>query len=142
MMMLDRPGLVLVVDDEDSDVRLLVEAFREAGLPHRLDGCHDGEGALAYLRDPSKARPDLILLDINLPRKNGHEVLAAIRSDDSLAVIPVLMLTSSAADRDVTAAYRGFANGYVVKPVDVEALLDVARTIDAFWFKLARLPKP
>ena len=140
-----RPGEILVVDDEEGDIRLLVEGFKEARLPHRLHSVADGEAALAFLRRTGeyadRPRPDLVLLDINLPRLSGLEVLAALKADQSLRQVPVVMMTSSAAERDVAVAYAAGANSYIVKPADVARLVDIAETIDAFWFRTARLPR-
>ena len=139
-----RPARILLVEDNEADVRLTREALREAGDGVRLTAVGDGEQALAYLRRQegfSEApRPDLVLLDLNLPRKNGLEVLDDMRADEALAVIPVIMLTSSAARQDVEAAYAHGANAFVVKPQDLDSFIDLIGTIRGFWLGVAQLP--
>ena len=139
-----RPARILLVEDNEADVRLTREALREAGDGVRLTAVGDGEQALAYLRRQegfSEApRPDLVLLDLNLPRKNGIEVLDDMRADEALAVIPVIMLTSSAARQDVEAAYAHGANAFVVKPQDLDSFIDLIGTIRGFWLGVAQLP--
>ena len=139
-----RPARILLVEDNEADVRLTREALREAGDGVRLTAVGDGEQALAYLRRQegfSEApRPDLVLLDLNLPRKNGLEVLDELRADEALAVIPVIMLTSSAAHQDVEAAYAHGANAFVVKPQDLDSFIDLIGTIRGFWLGVAQLP--
>ena len=139
-----RPARVLLVEDNEADVRLTREALREAGDDVRLSTVGDGEQALAYLRRDggfSEApRPDLVLLDLNLPRKNGLEVLEELRADPSLAQIPVIVLTSSAAQSDVEAAYAGGANAFVVKPHELDAFMDLINAIRGFWLEVAQLP--
>ena len=139
-----RPARILLVEDNDADVRLTREALREAGESVRLSAVGDGEQALAYLRRQAgfaeAPRPDLVLLDLNLPRKNGLEVLDAMRADEALAVIPVIMLTSSAARQDVEAAYAHGANAFVVKPQDLDSFMDLIDSIRGFWLGVAQLP--
>ena len=139
-----RPARILLVEDNEADVRLTREALREAGDGVRLSAVGDGEQALAYLRRQAgfaeAPRPDLVLLDLNLPRKNGLEVLDEMRSDEALAVIPVIMLTSSAARQDVEAAYAHGANAFVVKPQDLDSFMDLIGTIRGFWLGVAQLP--
>ena len=139
-----RPARVLLVEDNEADVRLTREALREAGDGVRLSAVGDGEQALAYLRREGgfaeAPRPDLVLLDLNLPRKNGLEVLDELRADPSLAPIPVIMLTSSAARSDVEAAYARGANAFVVKPLELDAFMDLIGAIRGFWLEVAQLP--
>jgi chemotaxis family two-component system response regulator Rcp1 len=139
-----RPARVLLVEDNEADVRLTREALREPGPPVRLSAVGDGEQALAYLRRQEgyadAQRPDLVLLDLNLPRKNGLEVLDELRSDPELATLPVIMLTSSAAEHDVAACYARGARSYVVKPGDLDAFMDLNDAIRRFWLGVARLP--
>ena len=139
-----RPARVLLVEDNEADVRLTREALREAGDGVRLSTVGDGEQALAYLRQEEgfaeAPRPDLVLLDLNLPRKNGTEVLAEMRADERLACIPVIVLTSSAAQQDVEACYARGANAFVVKPHDLDAFMDLIGAIRSFWLDVARLP--
>ena len=139
-----RPARVLLVEDNEADVRLTREALREAGENVRLSAVGDGEQALLYLRRQegyaNVPRPDLVLLDLNLPRKNGLEVLDEMRADEELAVIPVIMLTSSAARQDVEAAYAHGANAFVVKPQDLDSFMHLIDTIRGFWLGVAQLP--
>ncbi|MCW5982101.1 MAG: response regulator [Bryobacteraceae bacterium] len=136
-----RPFNVLLVEDNPGDVRLVMEALREGRAPKRVHVAADGVEALDYLFGRrEQALPDLILLDLNLPRKSGHEVLAAIRSDESLRRTPVVIFTSSAADQDVRAAYELFANCYVVKPGGFSELMEAIRGIENFWLHTATLP--
>jgi CheY-like chemotaxis protein len=135
---------VLLVEDNEADVRLTREALREAGEDVRLSAVSDGEQALAFLRREDgfaeAPRPDLVLLDLNLPRKNGLEVLAELRADQSLPPIPVIVLTSSAAHSDVQAAYARGANAFVVKPLELDAFMDLIGAIRGFWLEVAQLP--
>ena len=139
-----RQARVLLVEDNEADVRLTREALREAGDGVRLSAVGDGEQALRYLRREEgfadAPRPDLVLLDLNLPRKNGLEVLDEMRADEALAVIPVIMLTSSAARQDVQAAYAHGANAFVVKPLELDAFMDLIGAIRGFWLEVAQLP--
>lgn len=139
-----RPARVLLVEDNEADVRLTREALREAGEEVRLSTVADGEQALAYLRRQDGftevPRPDLVLLDLNLPRKNGLEVLKELRADPALASIPVIMLTSSSARGDVDAAYAAGANAFVVKPHELDAFMDLIGSIRGFWLRIAQLP--
>jgi two-component system, chemotaxis family, response regulator Rcp1 len=139
-----RPARVLLVEDNEADVRLTREALREPGLPVRLSAVGDGEQALAFLRRQDgyadAQRPDLVLLDLNLPRKNGLEVLDEMRADEALAHIPAIVLTSSAAHTDVEAAYARGANAFVVKPIELDAFMDLIGAIRSFWLEVAQLP--
>ena len=139
-----RPARVLVVEDNDADVRLTREALREAGENVRLSAVGDGEQALTYLRREEgfgeAPRPDLVLLDLNLPRKSGLEVLDEMRADERLASIPVIVLTSSAARQDVEACYARGANAFVVKPQELDAFMDLIGAIRGFWLEVAQLP--
>ena len=139
-----RPARVLLVEDNEADVRLTREALREAGENVRLSSVADGDQALAFLRREEgfaeAPRPDLVLLDLNLPRKNGLEVLQEMRADEALAHIPVIVLTSSAAQSDVEAAYTRGANAFVVKPLELDAFMDLIGAIRGFWLEVARLP--
>jgi CheY-like chemotaxis protein len=139
-----RPFEILLVEDNPGDVGLVREALRESKLLHRLSTAKDGEEALSLLRrqgvHQEAARPDLILLDLNLPRKDGREVLAEIKADPELRRIPVAVLTSSAADEDVARSYDLHANCYVTKPVDFEQFVRVVRAVEEFWFTVVKLP--
>jgi two-component system, chemotaxis family, response regulator Rcp1 len=145
--MSDRPKHtihMLLVDDNPGDVDLTLKALKEGRLENTISVAVDGEDALAYLRREGRhaeaQRPDLILLDLNLPRMDGREVLAAIKDDKSLGKIPVVVLTSSAAERDIVESYQLQANCYVTKPVDADKFLVVVKTLEQFWLEVAQLP--
>jgi CheY-like chemotaxis protein len=129
---------ILVVDDSCADVRLLREAVQEQGIVADLLAVEDGEQALAYLANGP--RPDLVLLDLNLPRVDGREVLTAMKDDPELRAIPVIVLSTSSSPGDVAECYARHANSYIVKPMHLEELGAVMRAIDDFWLRLARLP--
>jgi CheY-like chemotaxis protein len=139
------PIEVLLVEDDPGDVLMTREAFEEHKVRNNLTVVSDGEDALAYVRregDYANAtRPDLILLDLNLPRRDGREVLAELKADPELREIPVVVLTTSAADADILASYRLHANAYVTKPVDFERFISVVRQIDEFFVSLVKLPR-
>lgn len=131
---------ILLVEDNRGDVRLMQEAL-DSGVPCRITIVEDGAKAMVWLRAKDRPhRPDLILLDLNLPRMNGWEVLREIKSDPALRQIPVVVLTSSEADRDVHRAYDLGANSYVRKPVDLDAFLRAVRSIESFWLATVTLP--
>jgi CheY-like chemotaxis protein len=135
---------ILLVEDNSGDARLTVEAFKEGKVLNHITVMKDGVEALAYLRrqGPHAAAkvPDLILLDLNLPRKSGREVLIEIKADERLRTIPVVVLTTSADEQDVARAYSQHANCYITKPVDLEQFLRVIQSIENFWLTLVRLP--
>src|SRR5579884_146628 len=139
-----RPIKVLLVEDDEGDVVLTREAFDEH-LHNRLDVVNDGDSALAYLRaEPpfqDASRPDLVLLDLNLPGRDGREVLAEIRADQALTHLPVVVLTTSAAEEDVLRSYQLHANAYVTKPVDLDGFISAIRHIDHFFVSVVRLPR-
>jgi chemotaxis family two-component system response regulator Rcp1 len=139
-----RPVEILVVEDSPGAVRLTVEALREAELENHLSVVEDGDGALDFLyqRAPYNdvPRPDLILLDLNLPRKNGPEVLDVIKHDPSLSSIPVVVLSTSQAESDVNRCYCLHANCYIVKPVEYAEFVGVIRGLERFWLHVATLP--
>jgi len=138
------PIEVLLVEDDPGDVLMTREAFEEHKVGNRLNVVSDGVDALAYLRkeEPfqSAVRPDLILLDLNLPKRDGREVLEEIKNDGSLRQIPVVVLTTSQADEDVLRSYQLHANAYVTKPVDFEQFVKVVKQIDEFFISVVRLP--
>ena len=139
------PIEVLLVEDDPGDVQLTKEAFEEHKVRNRLTVVSDGVDALAYLRrDPSvypdAVRPDLILLDLNLPRVDGREVLQEIKGDPELRSIPVVVLTTSQADEDIVRSYNLHANAYVTKPVDFERFIRVVQQIDDFFVTVVKLP--
>ena len=135
---------ILLVEDNPGDVRLTQEVLKEGKLLTNLTVARDGVEAMAILRreqpHANAARPDLILLDLNLPRKDGREVLAEIRADANLRRIPVVVLTTSAAERDVLQAYDLNANCYVTKPVDLDQFVGIVQSIEDFWLTIVRLP--
>ncbi len=134
---------ILLVEDNPMDVDLTRETLAYAKIRNRLHVVNDGEKALAFLRreEPYQdaVRPDVVLLDLNLPRKDGREVLATIKADPELRTIPVVVLTSSSAETDVVRSYNLGANCYVTKPVDLEQFASVVRTIEDFWFVVVKL---
>ena len=136
---------ILLVEDNPGDARLTLEAFKEGKVLNHLTVMKDGVEALAYLRRQgpyaSAKVPDLILLDLNLPRKSGREVLIEVKADERLKKIPVVVLTTSADDQDVARAYNQHANCYITKPVDLEQFLRVVHSIEDFWLTLVRLPQ-
>jgi CheY-like chemotaxis protein len=140
------PVEILLVEDSPSDIELTVEALKEAKVRNRLSIVEDGVAAVEFLRRQGKhaaaPRPDLVLLDLNLPRKDGREVLAEIKSDPDLKTIPVVVLTTSRAEQDVLQAYKHHANCYITKPVDFEQFLNVVHNIESFWLMLVTLPSP
>jgi len=139
-----RPIEILVVEDNPGDVRLTVEALKEGKVRNNLSVVADGVEALAFLRREGKyadaARPDLILLDLNLPKKDGREVLAEIKEDPNLRRIPVVVLTTSQEEKDILQAYDLRANAYITKPVDLDQFLTVVRSIEDFWLTIVKLP--
>jgi CheY-like chemotaxis protein len=139
-----RPVEVLLAEDSPADVRLTQEVLRDARVANELHIVSDGEQAMAYLRgEPPYAnepRPDLLLLDLNLPRKTGREVLAEIDADPDLRSLPVVVLTTSEAEGDVLASYQMHVNAYVTKPVDLDAFIEVVRSIEEFWLTIVRFP--
>ena len=139
-----RPIEILLVEDNPGDVRLTKEALREGMVYSNLHSARDGVEALEFLRQEgahrNAPRPDIILLDLNLPKKDGREVLAAIKKDDRLMQIPVVVLTTSSAEEDVFRSYKLHANCYVTKPVDLDKFLQVVKSIDSFWLTVVTLP--
>lgn len=140
----DALPVILLVEDNPADVRLAQEVLRETELAHELLVARDGEQALNMIRRQgdyaSLPRPDLVLLDLNIPRKDGREVLREIKSDPELCRIPVLVLSTSKAEADVLSCYSNHANAYLAKPVDLDEFSHLARQIRDFWFGCAQLP--
>lgn len=140
------PVEILLVEDNAGDVRLTREALRDAKVSNNLWVASDGVMAMEFLNRQGMfadaVRPDLILLDLNLPRKSGREVLAEVKADPHLKHIPVVILTTSKAEQDILASYRLCANAFVTKPVDLDEFLKVVRTIEAFWLEIVRLSRP
>lgn len=139
------PIQILLVEDSPGDVALTTEALRDARIANNLHVVGDGETAMAFLRGEGEfadsPRPDLVLLDLNLPRKDGREVLAEVKWDENLRRIPVVVLTTSTAEIDILRSYDLHANCYISKPVDFPQFLDVVRSIEGFWLSIVRLPK-
>jgi chemotaxis family two-component system response regulator Rcp1 len=135
---------VLLVEDSPGDVRLTREAFKDAKMHINLHVASDGAEAMAFLgregEHANSVRPDLILLDLNLPKKDGREVLAELKQNPILKSIPVVILTTSASETDIQGSYEQHANCYITKPVDLEGFLKVVRSIDNFWLSVVRLP--
>ena len=139
-----KPVEILLIEDNPGDARLAQEALRDAKVRNNLNWVHDGVEGLAYLRQEgnyrTSCRPDLILLDLNLPRKDGREVLSEIKADEKLRRIPVVILTTSQAEEDVLRAYHLNANCYITKPVDLEQFMKVVKTIEDFWLTIVKRP--
>lgn len=134
---------ILLVEDNFGDVILTKKAFKNAKLANNITVAEDGSKALAILRREGEYRyapiPDIVLLDLNLPKKSGQDVLKEIKSDENLRKIPVVILTSSRAELDVVKSYNLYANSYIVKPVSLEKFIDVVKTVEQFWFMVAVL---
>jgi two-component system, chemotaxis family, response regulator Rcp1 len=139
-----RPIEILLVEDSPSDTELTVEALRDFKVRNHVNIVEDGVQAMQFLRRQGSfagaPRPDLIMLDLNLPRKDGREVLADIKGDDNLKTIPIVVLTTSRADQDILRAYQLNANCYINKPVDFTQFLEVVRSIESFWLFVVTLP--
>lgn len=140
------PSVILMIDDNPTDVLLIKEAFAFCEADSEIYVAEDGVYALEYLKqqgqNPQAPRPDLILLDLNMPRKNGFEVLAELKADTELNTIPVIIYTSSVIKEDIKAAYNSHANGYIRKSVDFDECIKTARSIKDFWFSTAILYEP
>ena len=140
-----RPIEILLVEDNEGDVRLTREALNEAKVRNNLAVVRDGQEALDYLRRPGPEgmkppRPDLILLDLNLPKKDGREVLAELKTDPNLRRLPVVVLTTSSAEKDILESYDLHANCYITKPVDLDQFINVVTHIEDFWLTIVKLP--
>jgi CheY-like chemotaxis protein len=142
--MVIKPVEILLVEDSPSDADLTVEALSDGKVINNLHWVEDGVQALAFLRRQGKysdaPRPDLILLDLNLPKKDGRQVLAEIKADPQLKLIPVVVLTTSAAERDILKIYELNGNCYVTKPIDLEQFMNVVKLIEMFWLAVVKLP--
>jgi len=141
---LGRPADFLLVEDNPGDVRLTQEALKNHKVQNNLHVVTDGEEAMDFLRRQGKhknaPRPDIVLLDLNLPRKDGREVLAEIKSDPDLKAIPVVIITSSEAEQDIIKSYNLNANCYVTKPVDLDQFIKVVQSVKDFWLTIVKLP--
>lgn len=135
---------ILLVEDNAGDILLTTEALEEGRIANRVDIVKDGKAAIDYLDKvspyESAIMPDLILLDVNLPKKNGHEVLLYIKSSDKLRHIPVIMLTTSSSERDITLSYKNHANCFITKPVEVDDFMAAIAKIEDFWLSVVKLP--
>lgn len=136
---------ILLVEDNEGDIVLTMEALHQAKLRNKISVVRDGEEALDFLykrgRFSNEPTPQLILLDINLPKMNGKEVLAIIKNDQDLKKIAVVILTTSSSENDILDAYNNYANCYITKPVDLDKFIDVIHTIEGFWISIVQLPK-
>jgi CheY-like chemotaxis protein len=139
-----RPIEILLIEDSPSDAALTIEAIQAGKISNNLNRVADGVEAMAYLRQQGEfaksPRPDLIMLDLNLPKKDGREVLRELKSDPSLRLIPIIVLTTSRADKDVLQSYELNANCYITKPVDFEQFIEVVKSIEHFWLSVVTLP--
>ncbi len=144
LSMAGKPVEILLVEDNPGDARLMIEALREGKVLNHLSIARDGVEALAFLRREGQharaPRPDLIMLDLNLPKKDGREVLADIKADAMLKSIPVVILTTSQAEQDIVKSYNLHANCYINKPVDLEEFLTVLKSVEDFWLTIVKLP--
>ncbi len=135
---------VLLVEDSPGDARLILEAFKESKIETEVKVVEDGVEAIAFLKREGiyaqAARPDLILLDLNLPRKDGREVLAEIKNDDDFKQIPVLVLTTSNQTQDIITSYERHANSYITKPIDMDTFFETMKSLEDFWFRVVKLP--
>lgn len=143
-MELLRPIEVLLVEDSPADIRLTQEALKENKLMVNLNIAHDGVEAMEYLRKENqyanKPRPDLILLDLNMPRMDGREVLKTVKEDPSFCSIPIVILTISSAEEDILLTYKHHANCYIRKPLDLNQFMEIVKKIEIFWFSIVTLP--
>ena len=139
-----KPIEILLVEDNPGDARLTLEVFKEAKVLNNLNVAIDGVDALEFLRKQGKyqnaPRPDIILLDLNLPKKDGREVLAEIKADEELKRIPVVVLTTSKAEEDILRTYSLHANCYLTKPVELDAFFELMKSFEQFWLSLVKLP--
>lgn len=139
-----KPVEILLVEDNPGDVRLTIEALKDGKIPNMLTVVEDGVKALGFLRREGEfagaSRPDLILLDLNLPRMDGRELLEVIKKDPQLKRIPVVVLTTSQSDKDIADCYELQANCYITKPVDLDRFMEVVQSIEDFWLSVVKLP--
>ncbi|MDD3985378.1 MAG: response regulator [Methanobacterium sp.] len=141
---INNPIEILLVEDNPGDVRLVKEVFKDAKIFNSMQVAYDGEAAMDILRKKGQysdaANPDLILLDLNLPKKDGREVLREIKNDENLKCIPVVILTTSNAEEDLIETYKMNANCYITKPVDLDQFINVVKSIENFWLSIGKLP--
>lgn len=143
-MSIERPVEILLVEDNEGDIRLTQESIKEAKIRNNLYVTRDGEEAMDFLLHQgdyqNSVAPDLILLDLNLPKKDGREVLKEIKNDEKLSHIPVVVLTTSEAEKDIVKSYKLHANCYVTKPMGLDQFVEVIKVIENFWFSIVKLP--
>lgn len=143
-MPIDRPVKILLIEDNEADIRLTRESIREAKIRNKLYVTRDGEEAMEFLQKKGEHKdavtPDLILLDLNLPKKDGREVLKDIKNDTDLSHIPVVVLTTSEAEKDIMKSYQLHANCYVTKPMGLDGFVEVISAIEDFWLTIVKLP--
>tara|TARA_R110002110_G_scaffold122445_3_gene298696 strand:+ start:1747 stop:2190 length:444 start_codon:yes stop_codon:yes gene_type:complete len=146
--MSDLPGRevhILLIEDNEGDVILMKAAFAEGKLAKTVHVCSTGEEGMSFLRregsNGAAPRPDLVLLDLNLPGMSGHDVLRQVKENEDLREIPVVVMTSSSAEQDVVQSYRLHANSYIVKPVGMDKLIEITRAIETFWFQIVKTPR-
>lgn len=141
-----KPIKILLIEDNVGDILLTKEALADAKIRNEIEVRKDGEAAISYLMQTAQTErqnlPDIILLDVNLPKRNGHEVLMSIKNESALKHIPVIMLTTSSAPKDIAKAYQQHVNCYIVKPVDANKFIEVVAGIEDFWLTIVNLPKP
>jgi len=139
-----QPIHILLVEDNEGDILLTTEAFEDAKILVKLSVVKDGMEAIDFVNKKGKysnaEQPDLLLLDVNLPKKNGHEVLKHIKENDNTRHIPVIMLTTSSSEKDINQSYNNYVNCYITKPVEVNDFMDVVSTIENFWISIVKLP--
>lgn len=139
-----RPVEILLVEDDLVDVQFTMDMLADAKLANNVHAVHDGVEALEYLRvsgrDGTTTRPDVVLLDLNMPRMDGHEFLSIVKEDPDLGTIPVVVMTTSAEEADILRSYQLHANAYVTKPLGLDQFSEVVRSIESFWFQIVRLP--
>jgi DNA-binding response OmpR family regulator len=142
MKILDKPTKIILVEDNEGDVGLIEEVFEETKIRNHI--AEDGEETILFLHSKEKfldsQRPDIIFLDLNLPKKDGREVLKEIKEDESLKSIPVIVLTTSGAEKDILKSYNLHANAYVIKPFDFDQFIKVVKSIENFWLEIVKLP--
>ena len=131
---------ILLVEDSQEDIDLMKEALKDSAVLNAVHVVKNGQDAMDYLGDPSKSRPNIVLLDLNMPKKNGRQVLKEIKSDPRLKLIPVIILTTSRSQNDILECYQSHCNCFICKPIDLEGFFKVVRKIEEFWFNLAELP--
>lgn len=139
-----KPVHILLIEDNEGDILLTIEAFEELSIAHKISVARDGNEAIDFLdhrsRKKSEELPDLILLDINLPKKNGFEILSYIKGSDALRHLPVIIMTTSSSEKDILQSYQNYANCYITKPIDVGDFMKVIAALENFWIKIVKLP--